>query len=230
MDSVSVASDYLNNDALKKDIVIENKDMIENPTEAQKKFILEQDEHEKKYREYIRGKINISNQHTNNEDQKIAVLKDTINRLTQELTRYQKKYPPAIDIPLNEIHLISNNDQEDWNSHYKFMQPLFNSYDDKISELINENNLNKSNIAKTTTKNTNLLKENANLQGKINDLLKENSELKNSLSKFKFDNDNYKIEISKLKSDLSKLPQQNKQENPFFLFETSQQQKFNFEQ
>ena len=39
-----------------------------------------------------------------------------------------------------QIHPVSKNDKEDWSSHYKFMEALFNSYDDKISELTNENN------------------------------------------------------------------------------------------
>ncbi|OUM58695.1 hypothetical protein PIROE2DRAFT_15960, partial [Piromyces sp. E2] len=143
MEGVSVVPDCLNNDALKTNVVIENTEMIANPQEAQKKFIMEQDEREKKYREYIRGKINTTNQHTNVDDQQINVLKDTVNRLTQELARYQKKYPPVVDIPLSEIHIEANNGKDEWYAHYKYMGPLFNSYDDKISELINENNKNK---------------------------------------------------------------------------------------
>lgn len=218
----------MNSDILKKDITIENKDMIENPTEAQERFIMEQDEHEKQYREYIRGKITVK-QHTDNDDQN-SVLKETINRLTKELARYQKKYPPVTDVLLSEIDLLFDNDQDNWDAHYKFMKPLFNSYDDKINDLTNENDLAKSNLAKLTAKNTNLLKENANLQGRINDILKENSELKASLSKFKSDNDDYKMEINKLKSDISKFSQKNTQDNSFLLYETSQQQKFNLEQ
>jgi len=228
MDSISITPDYMNSDILKKDITIENKDMIENPTEAQERFIMEQDEHEKQYREYIRGKITVK-QHTDNDDQN-SVLKETINRLTKELARYQKKYPPVTDVLLSEIDLLFDNDQDNWDAHYKFMKPLFNSYDDKINDLTNENDLAKSNLAKLTAKNTNLLKENANLQGRINDILKENSELKASLSKFKSDNDDYKMEINKLKSDISKFSQKNTQDNSFLLYETSQQQKFNLEQ
>jgi hypothetical protein len=103
MEGVSVVPDCLDNDVLKSNVVIENNEMIANPKEAQKKFIMEQDEREKKYREYIRGKISITNQHVTVDDQQITVLKDTINRLTQELARYQKKYPPVIDVPLSEV-------------------------------------------------------------------------------------------------------------------------------
>jgi len=223
----SVLPTYTDNDILKNNVVIENKEIIENPEEAQKKFILEQDEREKRYREYIRGKIKDTKQQTNNDDQQISILKDTINRLTQELARYQKKYPPVLDIPLSEIH---NDYKEDWNAHYKFLSPLFNSYDDKINELIEENSKTKSNIAKVTTKNTNLLKENANLNGKINDLIRENNDLKTSLSKYKSENESCKTEINKLKSDLMKIPQQNKQDGPFYMYEASQQQKFSYEQ
>jgi len=78
MDSDSVIPNLKSNDILKTDIIIENKDMITNPVEAQKKFIMKQDEHEKKYREYIREKISIKNQQTiKNEDPQISVLKDT---------------------------------------------------------------------------------------------------------------------------------------------------------
>jgi len=75
----SVVPDFMNEDALKSEIVIENQDMITNPEEAQKKFIQKQDEHEKKYREYIRGKIGITapQPFTNHEDQAIDILKDT---------------------------------------------------------------------------------------------------------------------------------------------------------
>jgi len=139
MEGVSVVPDCLDNDVLKSNVVIENNEMIANPKEAQKKFIMEQDEREKKYREYIRGKISITNQHVTVDDQQITVLKDTsnyfykynlyiyififkiiviniyiyiffsihyhqiVNRLTQELARYQKKYPPVIDVPLSEV-------------------------------------------------------------------------------------------------------------------------------
>jgi len=219
----------MNEDALKSEIVIENQDMITNPEEAQKKFIQKQDEHEKKYREYIRGKIGITapQPFTNHEDQAIDILKDTVNRLTKELAKYQKKYPPVIDVPLDEIILLSV-DQEDWNAHYNFMKPLFNSYDTKISELMNENNLTKSNLEKINVKNTSLLKENAFLQGKINDILKENAELKTNLSKLKSENDTCKIEIDKLKSSqLQQQQQQNPSDLSFYSFE---QQKFNYDQ
>ncbi|ORX51380.1 hypothetical protein BCR36DRAFT_446305 [Piromyces finnis] len=228
MEGISIVPNSFDNDILKLNAVIENNEIIVNPQEAQKKFIMEQDESEKKYREYIREKINNTNQNTKIDDQQIAILKDTINRLNQELARYQKKYPPVIDIPLSEIHLGISNDN--WDVHYKYLEPLFNSYDNKINELINENNNNKSDKEKITTKNTNLLKENANLQGKINDIQRENAELKNSILEFKSDNDSYKIEISKLKTELSKLSQQTKQENPFNMFENSLQQTYNYEQ
>ncbi|ORY72349.1 hypothetical protein LY90DRAFT_503879 [Neocallimastix californiae] len=225
----SVVPDFMNEDALKSEIVIENQDMITNPEEAQKKFIQKQDEHEKKYREYIRGKIGITapQPFTNHEDQAIDILKDTVNRLTKELAKYQKKYPPVIDVPLDEIILLSV-DQEDWNAHYNFMKPLFNSYDTKISELMNENNLTKSNLEKINVKNNSLLKENAFLQGKINDILKENAELKTNLSKLKSENDTCKIEIDKLKSSqLQQQQQQNPSDLSFYSFE---QQKFNYDQ
>jgi len=67
------------------------------------------------------------------------------------------------------------------------------------------------------------LKENANLQGKINDILRENSELKAALSKLKSDNDAYKAELSNMSKTSPK-------DNPFYMYESSQQQKFNYEQ
>ncbi|ORY86553.1 hypothetical protein LY90DRAFT_498786 [Neocallimastix californiae] len=127
---------------------------------------------------------------------------------------------------LEIIHLVSNDDQENWNAHYKFMQPLFNSYDNKISELMNENKSNKGTIAKVTTKNNNLLKENANLQGKINNLLNENSGLKTALTRFKSENEAFRVEIDRLKSELSTISHQSssqQQQNP-------SSTKFNLEQ
>ena len=103
---------------------------------------------------------------------------------------------------------------------------------DKNPEINNKNHILISflkhtiNTAKATTKNTNLLKENANLQGKINNLLNENSGLKTALTRFKSENEAFRVEIDRLKSELSTISHQSssqQQQNP-------SSTKFNLEQ